>query len=566
MARHWAVCVAALAAGACGNRGTTGADASPDGSFSADAGSDAGGIDGGGDAGPVSLPPRIFYSDLQSGPSSGGQGGKGLFVTVYGQRFGSAQGSSAITIGGGQADNYPLWTDSRIVFQLGPNAASGNIMVNVAGTGPSNPVPFTVRAGGIYFVAPTGSDSAPGSYAQPWKTLTYARSQVTAGDTIYAMDGVAQTSLDSSGAALVLNAPVSEMPIALVAYPLATVTVGDPNAVTIGILVSGASDAGGSWVLAGLSALGSTQALLLQGAQGARVVANALSCPSGNGQAGCMETVQSDQVAFLGNDVSNVSANNQGSVSRGYHAVFFSTDSNQIEAGWNRVHDSFANCGMLFSSTPAGAGTGFNEHDILVHDNVIHDIRGDGIDFDTVDPSQGTAQAYNNVIYNVGTGPDFPEGSTDYTCMDVAGTPATNGEGSGILDLFNNTCVNPGSRGGSAAGAFLRGAGSAGLTLRLRNDLVSVASGESYLAPATTLALVVGNNNLWFGAGTPPTIFQASVNADPLFVNGSAFDFHLQSGSPAVDSGINTGIDHDFDGVPRPQGAAYDIGAYELVK
>jgi hypothetical protein len=42
-------------------------------------------------------------------------------------------------------------------------------------------------------------------------------------------------------------------------------------------------------------------------------------------------------------------------------------------------------------------------------------------------------------------------------------------------------------------------------------------------------------------------------------------DFHLQSDSPAIDAGLSIpSLLSDFDGVPRPQGLAYDIGAYEF--
>src|SRR5207302_750960 len=49
------------------------------------------------------------------------------------------------------------------------------------------------------------------------------------------------------------------------------------------------------------------------------------------------------------------------------------------------------------------------------------------------------------------------------------------------------------------------------------------------------------------------------------FVNAAANDFHLQAGSPAIDAGITLAqVPVDADGVSRPQGKAYDIGAYEF--
>jgi hypothetical protein len=54
-----------------------------------------------------------------------------------------------------------------------------------------------------------------------------------------------------------------------------------------------------------------------------------------------------------------------------------------------------------------------------------------------------------------------------------------------------------------------------------------------------------------------------TVAADPLFF--SSTDFHLQPGSPAIDAGLTLDdVPDDYDGNPRPNGAAYDIGAYEL--
>ncbi|MCU1285432.1 MAG: hypothetical protein JWO13_1782 [Acidobacteriales bacterium] len=61
-----------------------------------------------------------------------------------------------------------------------------------------------------------------------------------------------------------------------------------------------------------------------------------------------------------------------------------------------------------------------------------------------------------------------------------------------------------------------------------------------------------------------------SVNANPLFtdwkVSGTG-DYHLTAGSPAIDSGAveNAPLD-DFDGVARPEGKAFDRGAYEFVR
>jgi hypothetical protein len=55
----------------------------------------------------------------------------------------------------------------------------------------------------------------------------------------------------------------------------------------------------------------------------------------------------------------------------------------------------------------------------------------------------------------------------------------------------------------------------------------------------------------------------SSLLADPLFVNAANHDFHLQSNSPAIDTGIDNGNKADFDGLCRIKGNGLDLGAYE---
>jgi hypothetical protein len=52
------------------------------------------------------------------------------------------------------------------------------------------------------------------------------------------------------------------------------------------------------------------------------------------------------------------------------------------------------------------------------------------------------------------------------------------------------------------------------------------------------------------------------ASADPRFVG--AGDYHLMAGSPALDTASAAGApSDDLDGLPRPVGAGFDMGAYE---
>jgi hypothetical protein len=61
----------------------------------------------------------------------------------------------------------------------------------------------------------------------------------------------------------------------------------------------------------------------------------------------------------------------------------------------------------------------------------------------------------------------------------------------------------------------------------------------------------------------------SSLVAGPaeLFTDPGADDYHLSSTSPARDAGeARAEVPYDLDGTPRPQGPAFDIGAYEFVE
>ncbi|HEY5090237.1 MAG TPA: choice-of-anchor Q domain-containing protein [Polyangia bacterium] len=102
--------------------------------------------------------------------------------------------------------------------------------------------------------------------------------------------------------------------------------------------------------------------------------------------------------------------------------------------------------------------------------------------------------------------------------------------------------------------------------VKMDDNLVEALSGGSYVSGDTgSMPAISGSNNLLDGAGAAPPYLTGSVSGAPLFANAAGGDFHLTPQSPAVDHGKTTAAPTDVDGNPRPQGAAFDIGAYELV-
>ncbi|HEX8926484.1 MAG TPA: choice-of-anchor D domain-containing protein [Terriglobales bacterium] len=488
-------------------------------------------------------PSAIFYSDITSGPNTGGQSNAGAFVTIHGKGFGSSQGTSYVTVGGGNVASYQSWSDSAITFQLGSAAKTGNIVVNVAGVS-SNSVPFTVRAGNIYFVSPSGNDKKSGSYSWPWKTVNHAAAVMQAGDIVYLENGYSRTNSQSNSTALILNrAGSSSAPMAIVAYPNSTATIGSSSSVTTGVSVTASN-----WVLAGLSLSGSQTALSTSNVIGVRVAGSNISCPNGYGTGACLSTTGGSSIALLGNQVHD-SGSTSSTDLENYQSVQL-LGTNTVEVGWNQMLNT-RGCNAI-SVQPNGSA----QHALTIHDNFIQNTRCEAISLGNVDPAQGAVNVYNNIIAASGTGPQPGGTASDYgyAAIRVGGSSST------PVQIFNNTISDAGSFGGGSAGALRAQA-----PVKLTNNILYIASGEWYVSIDSTLSAVGGSNNLFYGNGMAPDMFSNSLSVDPLFVSASNGNFHLQSGSPAIDAGTTVQLASDFDGVLRPQGTAYDLGAYESI-
>jgi hypothetical protein len=118
--------------------------------------------------------------------------------------------------------------------------------------------------------------------------------------------------------------------------------------------------------------------------------------------------------------------------------------------------------------------------------------------------------------------------------------------------IYNNTvdgCTDSGIHVGSNMSGAL-----------VRNNMSTFNGGGGFTnnGSSTTFGF-----NLCTSSGTGCT----TVSPTPNYVDRTGtFDFHLQSTSPAINAGTTlTEVPLDFEGTVRPQGAAYDIGADEVL-
>ena len=286
--------------------------------------------------------PAVFYSDLISGPATGGQGStNGAFVCVFGENFGATQGTSTISIGGTNASSYPVWTDpgapyipghyAKACFQIAaatPTGLNPIILTTTAGSStnyPCSSIPtssyplavqnypcFTVRSGNIYFVSTTGNDSTgTGAYTAPWATTAHAIGQATAGTIIYAENGVTESTQQGSSSAVInINntSGTTGNPIMVGAYPGATITGTSTAGERIATDYVNSTTAVNHWGLFGWTLMcggACGEDIELQPFNGVdmRFVNNTMTCTGGgcDGKGAAFDAEVSSQIFFLGN-------------------------------------------------------------------------------------------------------------------------------------------------------------------------------------------------------------------------------------------------------------------------
>jgi hypothetical protein len=186
------------------------------------------------------------------------------------------------------------------------------------------------------------------------------------------------------------------------------------------------------------------------------------------------------------------------------HGLYSDGDGNLVDGGEWYNNNGF---GLQLSPSPIN----WIVRNVRLHDNVnggILEAAG----------SDGNNRIYNNLVYNNGGWGGITVQSNSY--------------------LYHNTVY--GNTG--AAGIYALWTGN-----DIRNNIVYNNS--------TNIAMDYPESQMKY---------DHNLTTNPPFVNAAGGDFHLQSGSPAIDAGVNmSAVTTDFDKRPRPQGAGFDIGAYE---
>jgi parallel beta-helix repeat protein len=412
-----------------------------------------------------------------------------------------------------------------------------------------------------YFVAPTGSDANNGSQVAPWKTLQKAANTVKAGDTVNVQPG------NYRGFNIVASGTVSA-PITFKGEPGAVIN----QPMTWGGITFGINDSGHShniidgftitaqpndppWY-AGISFKRNPNNLdlFLQGNVVRNNVVQLRVVPKGD------SSRNHDQLGIFSSHQDGWLVENN-TVSGGWDSGIYASNSakNYIIRG-NTVFNVGGN--GIHNNGDAGAGAPGINTNALLENNILHDvgfgIGGQALSFD------GTQNSVirNNLIYNARS-----KGISLYAVNASAGSKNN--------IVVNNTVL-------ATASAMRMADDSAGNTL-INNIFISVSGGSVDMNSADAQGMKSDHNAFYsgvdaakgrmYGDGSKMSLRewrnygfgdQHSILATPTALFVSSNDFHLKSGSPAIDRGTATNAPAtDIEGHARPAGAAFDIGAYE---
>lgn len=220
----------------------------------------------------------------------------------------------------------------------------------------------------------------------------------------------------------------------------------------------------------------------------------------------------------------------------------------------------------------------------LVYNNITKSTGCEGIQ---VGCAISGCEIYGNNVQNFGTSPFAPDQNNGIQVGEGTGGLLYNnfikdGPGNGIIMLglgdniaFNNVVINP-----ATYGVFCdeRYTPDHGFTF-VNNTIVNPGKDGFMLysekVPMNTVEnniIVVTGNNQYIGTISGVKLTQSHNYTtknigDVKFKAVSSNDYSLLAGSPAIDKGMDEtslGVTFDFNHISRPQGAAFDIGAFEM--
>jgi hypothetical protein len=490
-----------------------------------------------------------------------------------------------------------------------------------ASTADDSQVPEPLDVAVMFYVAVTGSDANPGTLDAPWRTIQHAVDSVAPGATVNIRGGIYHESVD-----IEVSGSATAGPVTLQSYPgevaildgegltppksdiRGLVNIEDQSYVTVrGMEVRNYHTANaeatpaGIWVTGAGSHIQILDNLVHHIGTTAEAAGNAL----GIGVYGSGAPDPLDGVAISGNQVHDLKTGNSEAVVVSGNVTNFTITSNTVHdvdnsgiaavgfeevapdpaidyprngtIGGNTLYNVSAKTNPAENHEYNADGiSGDGSSQVIVERNLLHNV---DIGIEIASQHKGRASrdviVRNNLVYHTNSvgitlgGSSLSAGGAEH-CAVVNNTLLQNdtkSTGGGEFQIqyhaannvFKNNIVSATSQGLFLNSYTRGGLEPAQLDYNLYFSPVSTAKAEF---------IWKGQDHEGFAAYQAAGGDRHSRYADPKFLSLETTDLRLQPGSPAVDAGIDlSGAlygELDFVGNPRRQGAAIDLGAYEL--
>jgi hypothetical protein len=524
--------------------------------------------------------PLVLYTDIASGPNTGGENGNGAYLSIFGKNFGTAGlgTKTKVTIGGVEVASYRFIGVSKarpdvqqVSVQIGAltGVSVGTalpVRVSVDGVASNADVTFAVNPGRMLFVDNVNGNDAtavPGNIAKPYRhvqtsdTSQAAFGAMKPGD-IIVMRGTGTTwtdhgddsyfikFIDNDGTAPTGSAGTG--PLTLMAYPGEDVFIDaePPQKGAISGIDTTGGYVGGHYVTIAdllVKSGGNSGVIAVQIAGDHwRIVNNDLSAATAtnNALAGGINGNATNSF-WYGNYIHDIA----GGAAQENHGIYVDGDGS-YDIAFNQIANvSGGNGFQIFADETDTA------NHVHFHHNLVHGVSKHGLN--VAEGSQNDIELWNNIVYDAA-----------YSGLRF------NSESLHGAKIYNNTFYDVDAAGtNDNYAAMSNDAVVPTDAFDIRNNIFEPVSGKPYAGGSVGFGGSVGtlSNNLWFGGTGSVSFDSVPISGNPAFANAPG-DLHLTAASAAIDQGTGATfalVANDYDAVvSRPVGADIDIGAYEF--